>query len=149
MILYTSVIITAGYANYIKSLGLTKLANPTLQIWFAKDIGLVSRTPGLPFTRETLCKWVAIHDYAVARNAVCTDLYPSWKKNCATRYAAARVSGMKFRVRPAKETHWWRDFYGVITFQRKRNFTESQSSRQRCLAGSFLFRSFFPSSSPR
>lgn len=52
-------------------------------------------------------------------------------KRTATRYAAARVSGMKFRVRPAKKTHWGRDFYGVITFQRKRNFAESQSSRQR------------------
>lgn len=55
------VIIIAGYANHIKSLGLTKLANPTLSlilgIWFAKDIGLVSRTlHGLPFIRETLCK---------------------------------------------------------------------------------------------
>lgn len=124
----------------VTNVSLTRLVNPTLQIWFAKDIGLVSRTLGLPFTRGTLCKWIAIHDYvAVARNAVCTDLYLPWKKNCATRYAAARVSGMKFRVRPAKETHWGRDFYGVITFQRKRNFAESQSSRQRYLVGSLFF----------
>lgn len=76
----------AGYyyswlrANHIKSLGLTKLANPTLslilRIWFAKDIGLVSRTlHGLPFIRETLCKWVTIHDsYGVARNVICSPL---------------------------------------------------------------------------
>jgi len=80
------------------------------------------------------------------RNAVCVDLCTVWKKDCASRHAAL-VSGMKFRVR-SKKTHWERDFYAIIMFQRKHNFAESRSSRRSLPVCSdpffhFLFCSLF------
>ena len=95
---------------------------------------------------ETLCKWVAIHNYATPF-ALISVL--SGKKTALPGMQPS-VSGMKFRVRP-KKTHWERDFYAVITFQRKRNFTESRSSRQSSPARSspFFFHFLFCSiSSP-
>lgn len=102
----------------------------------AQDTGLVSRIPGRdlhtklyanerPFTRATTL--------ARAVCNVCTDA--PWKKDCASWYAAA--SGMKFRVR-ARRRRIEGAFYGVITFQRRRNSAESSRSsfRRFCLFSS-------------
>lgn len=52
------------------------------------------------------------------------------------------MSEIKFRVE--KKAHWGRDFYGVITFQRKRNFAESRNSCRRLSPGFTVIHFFFP-----
>lgn len=111
----------------------------------AQDTGLVSCVPGYNLHTKLYAN-ESPFTATVARNTVCIDLRAAWKKDCASWYAA--VSGMKFRVCPRRRRIEGA-FYGVITFQRKRNFVESRSSRQRTRRhppGSqrYIFRSFFP-----